>query len=267
MRLQAYIVNSFTERIGQGNPAGVVLYSGELPETIMRSIASDIHASETAFVRPGADSASYDIRWFSPIKEVPLCGHATLAASKVLFEKGSPVFITYNYRGGTLGVTHLPDHSIVMDFPLDTPLPLPVREEFRTFFPSTRIVSCVIGQTTQKVILRIEDDDDIERIRPDFGAMRLYAGVGDRGIGITKRSTRYDFVSRYFNPWFGVDEDPVTGSVHTVLAAYWGAQLRKSTLHAHQASYRPGDLELQIEGEIVHIAGKATIVLQGVIEL
>jgi len=267
MTLHSFIVNSFAEHFGQGNPAGVVLHRDELPETAIQLIAFDINKSETAFVRPNAGGTGYDIRWFSPIKEVPLCGHATLAASKVLYEMKNFRFITFYYRGGSIRVTHRPDHSFVMDFPLDLPLPIEAREEFCAFFPETRIEACVLGQKTGKVILCIGDEVDIENVQPDFAAMRRYKGIGDRGIGITKRDTEYDFVSRYFNPWYGVDEDPVTGSVHTVLAHYWGRRLGTDKLRAHQASHRPGDIELQIEGEIVHMAGKAKIVLGGTIEL
>ena len=267
MNLRTFIVNSFAEDFGQGNPAGVVLYSGELPETAMQGIAFDINKSETAFVRPVKDSPDYEIRWFSPMKEVPLCGHATLAASKVLHETTTLRAITFRYRGGQISVMHRPDDNFVMDFPLDDLRPLEVKEEFRTFFPGMRIEECLRGEKTGKVILRIGEEINIESVHPVFAAMRRYSGIGDRGIAITQRATAYDFVSRYFNPWYGVDEDPVTGSVHTVLARYWGEHLRTHTLRAHQASHRPGDLELQIEGEIVRIAGKAKIVLQGIIEL
>lgn len=267
MTVRTYIVNAFAEDFGCGNPAGVVLYSGKLPETKMQLIAFDINKSETAFVRQSADGEGYDIRWLSPLKEVPLCGHATLAASKVLYEISAYDTITFDYHGGSIKVMHRPDDSFAMDFPLDEVLSIEPEPAFSAFFPGVTIQECMLGQKTKKVIIRIGDDLDIARIQPDFSVMRRYAGVGDRGIGITKRATDYDFESRYFNPWFGVDEDPVTGSVHTALARYWSRILNKNEFRAHQASHRPGDLELHIEDDIVRIAGKAKIVLEGTMNL
>ena len=119
----------------------------------------------------------------------------------------------------------------------------------------------------KKVILRIDDKIDIKSIKPDYSSMRNYDGLCKNGIGITKLSNVYDFESRYFNPWYGVDEDPVTGSMHTVLARFWGDILRKDTLRAYQASQRPGEIKLIIKKDIVQIIGNAKVVMKGTIEV
>jgi len=267
MILNAFIVNSFTDKFASGNPAGVVIYENELSSTMMQTIAFDINKSETAYVKKTDKENIYDIRWFSPLKEVPICGHATLAASKVLYEIHPFDKITFIYAKGSLLVEHTKDNTFIMDFPLDTYEKIEIDPVYQVFFPDVHIKECIFGIKTKKVILRIDDKIDIKLIKPDYSSMRNYDGLCKNGIGITKLSNVYDFESRYFNPWYGVDEDPVTGSMHTVLARYWGDILRKGTLRAYQASQRPGEIKLIIKNDIVQIIGNAKVVLKGTIEV
>jgi len=267
MRVEAFIVNAFTDRLGCGNPAAVVLLDRELPAEAMQTIAFDMNKSETAFVARGEADGAHAIRWFTPVKEVPLCGHATLAASKALHEMAPFETVTFRYAGGLLPIARAEGGAFEMDFPLDDYDVVEAEPAYRSFFPGVGIRECIHGRRTGKVVVRLDDAADLEGLRPDFAAMKGYRGLCSSGIGLTRRSSRYDCESRYFNPWYGVDEDPVTGSVHTLLARYWGRILGTERLRAYQASHRPGELWLRIAGERVKMAGKARIVMRGAMDL
>ncbi|MBL3538404.1 PhzF family phenazine biosynthesis isomerase [Aminivibrio sp.] len=262
MELETYIVNAFADAPGRGNRAGVVVSPEHPPEDVMQIVAADIGASETAFVAP--EERAWNIRWFSPLKEMSLCGHATLAASRVLFGK-EPLIdsLVFRYAGGILPVQRYPDDSIGMDFPLDDYMRCPPVAAFDDFFGPLRVTDCICGRRTGKVIIVTDEGTDLRTIAPDFNRMVEYRGLCGSGIAVTKASSVYDFESRYFNPWAGVNEDPVTGSVHTVLARYWSERLEKKTLAAFQNSSRPGELLLTVGDDRVEIRGKARIVLQG----
>jgi PhzF family phenazine biosynthesis protein len=155
-----------------------------------------------------------------------------------------------------------------MLFPLDGYKIIDIDPEFYEFFNLQEIKACIQGVNTRKVILVLDEEVDLRNVKPDYQRMKASKGKSDHGIGITKLSKRYDFESRYFNPWYGVDEDPVTGSVHTVLANYWGRQLNKKTLTAYQNSQRPGELILSTkDGDKVEMKGKARIFMKGHIEV
>jgi PhzF family phenazine biosynthesis protein len=268
MKLETYIVNAFTEEIASGNPAGVVLLQEDLPQELMQRIAFDINKSETAFVKRTGHS-EFSIRWFAPLTEVPICGHATLGASKVIFHTHPDLSeIRFAYKDGTITVNQDEDGNIAMLFPLDEYKVIDIAPEFYDFFNLREIKTCIQGVNTRKVILILDKGVNLQSIKPDYRRMKESKGKSDHGIGITKLSARYDFESRYFNPWYGVDEDPVTGSVHTVLANYWNKQLNKKVMTAYQNSQRPGELTLSIKnGNKVEIKGKARIFVKGHIEV
>jgi len=267
MKVQAFIVNSFADEFAHGNPAGVILYEGDLQNGDMQELAFDINKSETAYVRRTEVPDTYSIRWFSPVREVPLCGHATLAAAKVLYELTQAETIDFLYGGGSLRIRHDGARGFIMGFPLDDYEEIEPDPVYQVFFPGIRVQECIYGKRTKKVALRVDGAVDIRAIDPDFAAMKNSEGIFSNGIAITKLSKEYDFESRYFNPWYGVNEDPVTGSVHTLLARYWGRLLGKDSLRAYQASQRPGELSLRLCGDTVDIAGNAKIVIQGTIEI
>ena len=240
--MEAFIVNAFSEVLGGGNPAGVVILSladPPLEAAFMQAIAKDVGKSETAFVSPGESSFAYRIRWYSPTREMPLCGHATLAAASILFETAASHSLSFGYAAGTINVVREEDGLIFMRFPLDRFDRIPAPGEQCGFFDLAGAEDCLLGRSTKKLVLVLDAGIDLEAIRPDFHAMRTFLGPGSEGICLTKPSGRADFESRYFNPWAGVDEDPVTGSVHTLLARYWSTRLGKDRLHAWQASQRP----------------------------
>jgi len=266
MRLEAFIVNAFAEELAEGNPAGVVISGKPLSDDDMKKIAFGIGKSETAFLI--GKYPKHSIRWFSSVREMPLCGHATLAASKVLFEKDESLKeINFSYASGEICVSRDECGGIGMVFPLDGYDRIKPEQAYLDFFAIDRVLDCIQGKATKKVVLVLEKSADLRAVKPDYGRMLRFNGEGRNGIGITKLSEKYDFETRYFNPWAGVNEDPVTGSVHTVLANYWKNNLGKNILRAYQDSQRPGLLRLNVLGDKVEITGKARIFLRGEIRL
>ncbi len=261
MRLETYLVNAFAEGLAEGNPAGVVIAEGELAPGLMQAIAIDLGKSETAFVRPLGPGA-YALRWFAPGGEVPLCGHATLAAATVIAETRGEPDLAFSYAGGELRVV-VADGEAALDLPLDQYEETPPDPRYEAFFGPLRVEARIRGRSTGKVVLVVPEGEDLGRLRPDFAAMRREAGPFSRGLGVSRRSSEYDFETRYFNPWYGVDEDYVTGTVHTVLAGYWRDRLGKDRLRAFQRSPRPGVLDLELRGELVRVRGRARVVLRG----
>jgi len=262
MELNIYLVNSFSENIAEGNPAGVILLNSELPNEQLIKIAADIGKSETAFIREVKPN-TYNIRWFSPKKEMPLCGHATLAAARVIFSKNNSSELVFEYSGGTLNILENMDTTISMKFPLDNFEFVESDLIFEEFFPRVPVEKVIFGQRTKKVVIILPKEIELKEIQPNFQKMRESTGIFPNGIGVSKSGNNYDFESRYFNPWAGVDEDPITGSVHTLLAKYWQQELAQDSLVAYQSSHRPGVLFLKLEQEQVIISGKARIIIEG----
>lgn len=264
MRIETYIVNAFSEEIAQGNQAGVVLTDVKLPDQAMHQIAFDIGKPETAFVHK--QGSAYAIRWFSPLKEMPLCGHATLAAAKVLSQTCDARELLFRYGAGEIAVSVDDTGNIGMCFPVDRYDEISYHPLLEDFFRlgEKDCQACIRGRRTGKVAVIFKKDVPMGDIRPDFYRMKSHTDFGCNGIGISRQSDRYDFETRYFNPWAGVDEDYVTGSIHTVLASYWSRVLGKDELTGYQASTRPGVIRLKMaDEEKVLIEGKARIVLSG----
>lgn len=289
-----YVVDAFTDQPFSGNPAAVCLVGHEeVDVALYQQIASEMNLSETAFVRKKGESQDYqgdncfELRWFTPKCEVPLCGHATLASAAVLFSVvgNSCGSITFETKSGPLNVKK--DGNL---FCLDMPLNKPVPVEKKQIMELQQLIEATVGQltvtdvryscTTKKLLLRLEDTvprSNFEEFVPNFQRM-LDSGQGDlevRGVIVTvkgsqefgycnNKQTAYDFVSRYFAPWVGINEDPVTGSAHTVLASYWSEVLQKYNMLARQCSSRGGDLRISfLDGNRVEVAGPAVIVLRG----
>jgi len=262
MKTTAYIVNAFTESIASGNPAGVVLLDDDIEDELMQKIAVDIGKSETAFIRFLGNN-EFQIRWFSPIREVKLCGHASLAAAKVINNQKHFNKIKFHYLEGIFEVSIGIDGYISLSFPLDKYEILGNDDRYEKFFGNLPIIECIKGIKTGKVIIIVDSMFDLREIKPNFEFMKNESGIFENGIGISKRSNKYDIESRYFNPWYGVNEDPVTGSVYTVLASYWYDKIGICNISAYQTSNRPGELLLEVQKEKVQITGKARIVFEG----
>ncbi|MDQ6997810.1 MAG: PhzF family phenazine biosynthesis protein [Mariprofundus sp.] len=259
MKLSVYQIDAFAKQAFEGNPAAVCPLPFWLPDGVMQLIAEENNLSETAFFVE--TESGFHIRWFTPTVEVDLCGHATLAAAFVLFEclgfDGDD--IAFDSRSGFLNVSR-EEGVLVLDFPAQPPVPCEVPEAILQAFG----VEPVICLKAEDYIVVFELEEDVLTAAPKLDLLRELDG---RGVVITAMSSQYDFVSRFFAPKVGIDEDPVTGSSFTQLAPYWSGQLGKSKLYAKQISSRGGEVACELKGDRVAIAGGAVKFLQGEIEL
>jgi predicted PhzF superfamily epimerase YddE/YHI9 len=262
MRLPIYQVDAFTDRLFAGNPAAIVPLERWLPDETMQAIAAENNLAETAFfVREGED---YALRWFTPTVEVDLCGHATLASAFVIFERLESERNRVRFRtlrAGVLAVACEGD-ELAMDFPCWPPEPCSLPLELPNALgrrPKHML------RFRQRYLAVFDDRDEIASLTPDFAAL-LRQGYGDL-IVTAPGGEGVDFVSRFFAPAHGINEDPVTGSAHCVLAPYWAERLGKTRLRARQVSRRGGELRCTVSGDRVVIAGRCVLYLDGVIEI
>jgi len=259
MQLPFFQIDAFTGKIFSGNPAAVVPLEKWLPDSILQSIARENNLSETAFFV--SDNGSYRLRWFTPQVEVDLCGHATLAAAFVIFREmdRKAKQITFHTKSGPLTVTRK-DALLTMDFPAQPPVGCRAPEALLKAFGKNPIE-----------ILRAEDylvvfasERDIRELTPDPSLLKT---LDLRGVIVTAKGDNADFVSRFFAPLVGIDEDPVTGSAHCTLTPYWSGKLNKKHLHAFQISERGGELFCENRGDRVLISGQAVKYLEGRIHI
>lgn len=281
MRLPLYQLDAFAERPFTGNPAAVVPLAAWLPDATLQAIALENNLAETAYLVPrangsGKDGAGeqgtgeglveYELRWFTPAIEVDLCGHATLASAAAVQRWLAPGAgtIRFHTRSGVLTVTGegAAGGLLTMDFPARPPRPLEGAE--------ADAVAEALGSRPEAVLAAgkalavLADADAVLAAKPD---LRKVAALPHDGLIVTGPGREQDFVSRYFAPHAGIDEDPVTGSAHCVLAPYWAGRLGRTALSARQVSARGGDLQLELKGERVSISGRVAPYLEGVIEV
>lgn len=259
MKLRIYQIDAFADKLFQGNPAGVCPLEEWIPDELMQKIAMENNLSETAFfVR---DGGRYRLRWFTPAVEVDLCGHATLASAHVLFnhEGVEDEAVEFDTRSGILTVRREGD-LLIMNFPADRPEPVEIPVAAEAAFGSPR--EAYKGKSDY--LLVYSSRKEIEEMKPDLSYL---ADVPIRGFIVTAPGGDVDFVSRFFAPAVGVNEDPVTGSAHTLLTPFWAERLGKSRLTALQLSKRTGRLECALSGDRVEIAGRARTYLEGWIEI
>lgn len=258
MKIPLYSIDAFAERPFAGNPAAVCLLEESASEEWMQRVAQELNLSETAFVSPG--DAAFGLRWFTPAFEVDLCGHATLAAAHALWESdrvGTGRSIRFSTRSGVLTVEPAGDW-LRMDFPSDPPRAERLPEGLVEALGLTP-VWFARGRSYEFAVARSEAE--LRRLEPDFRAL---AALSPIGICVTAAGTgAYDFVSRFFAPSAGIDEDPVTGSAHCMLAPYWGAELGLSSMLGRQISKRGGDVRVELAGDRVVVCGKAVTVSRG----
>jgi len=260
MKILLYQVDAFSDHLFSGNPAGVCPLEEWLPEKSMQNIAMENNLSETAFFVKTDDQ--FAIRWFTPLVEVDLCGHATLASAHVIFNHlgWDQPSISFTSRSGLLVVTRKED-MITLNFPSDVIHPAEPPEGLITSL-NVKPLKTYAGKTDLMIVLATQKE--VELLDPDFGLMKKSGG---RGIIVTAPGNEVDFVSRFFAPQVGVDEDPVTGSAHTTLTPFWSKQLGKSDLTALQLSKRGGHLWCKYLGDRVEISGKAITYLTGEIAI
>ena len=260
MQLKIYQLDAFTDKVFGGNPAAVIPLTRWLSDELMQKIALENNLAETAFYVPEGDR--FHIRWFTPTVEVDLCGHATLATSYQIFhyEDYSKSIIEFNSRSGILKVEKQGD-SLELDFPTDKLQPA---ETPQALVDSLGITPRETFKGLTDYMLIFDSEAQIKAFKPDF---RKMAEVDCRGVIVTAQGIEVDFVSRFFGPNSGGDEDPVTGSAHTSLTPYWAKVLNKTSLSAKQISSRGGELHCMLVGDRVKISGKVTPYLVGEINV
>ncbi len=263
MPVKTYIVDSFTDKAFKGNPAGVCLAETPVPEVRMLDIAAELNLSETAFVVPLDGCESFSIRYFSPQTEIPLCGHATLASARVLFEKpGVDTLRFKTVRGVWLEVNKSGD-QIAMKFPVYPVRPAKVPEALLDALGLPQVTSVSYNEENNILMLEIASAEKLRALAPDFGRLRQSHNTIN-GVLVTAPGLEgYDFYSRYFWPWSGTNEDPVTGATHTFMAPFWANKLGKTKLKSFQCSARSGFMEIEIRGSELLIKGRAVTVFEG----
>lgn len=259
MPVPLYQVDAFTDTAFRGNPAAVCLLERGTSAEWMQHVAAEMNLSETAFLVPrGAD---YDLRWFTPAVEVDLCGHATLASAHVLWETerlAPDAPARFHTRSGLLTATREGD-LITLDFPATVPEPADAPDGLAEALGTE---PRHVMRSRYDYLIEVEDAETVRALDPDFRALGEIDVV--RGIMVTAPGTNgTDFVSRFFAPAAGVDEDPATGSAHCCLAPYWAAKLGRNSLNAYQASKRGGTLHVEVRGDRVLLGGHAVTILRG----
>jgi len=276
MKLTIYQVDAFANKVFEGNPAAICPLQKWLEDDVMQNIAAENNLSETAFFVP--TDSGYRIRWFTPVHEVDLCGHATLAAAQVIFQhiEKDKSELHFESKSGILSVSKNSAVSdaasnvtknaqrLVMDFPSQAPSVCATPQLIVDAFKTTAL-ACL---QSQDYIVVFDSVESVQNANPDMSLLRQ---LNLRGVIITAQDTRaeseLDFVSRFFAPKYGIDEDPVTGSSFTQLIPYWSEKLDKNVLSAKQVSRRGGEVACEYKGERVSISGKAVQYLVGEIEI
>jgi PhzF family phenazine biosynthesis protein len=259
MQLEFHQVDAFSNQPFGGNPAMVYRLDTWLADDLMQKIAAEHNLAETAFVV--REGQGWHIRWFTPTTEVPLCGHATLASAHVLFEiyKEPVERLDFTCKSGPLSVTR-EGGRLWLDFP--TIVPTPVSDTLA--IERALGVNVVEVLASNELFVVLESEQAVLDCKPDMVALAKLPWLG---AIVTARGSQHDFVSRYFAPAIGINEDPVTGSTHCLLIPYWSRRLGKSSLTACQRSARGGELFCRLEGERVKIGGDATLVASGTLML
>lgn len=258
-----YQVDAFTNKLFGGNPAAVIPLEDWPDDATLLAIAQENNLSETAFLKP--DGAGFELRWFTPAAEVALCGHATLASAHVVFNhlnfNGDSVAFRTR-QSGTLVVTQRKDSLLAMQFPSIEVAPCDCPDNLVNAL-GVAPTACLQGfysQDESDYIAVLDTEDQVRRCDPDLSELRQ---LSSRGLIVTAAGNDCDFVSRYFAPAFGIDEDPVTGSAHCLLAPYWGQRLSKVELRARQVSRRGGEIMCTLGSDHVILAGAAVDYLLG----
>lgn len=254
-----YQVDAFTDRPFAGNPAAVCPLERAADEAWMRNVAMEMNLSETAFFYPVDDG--YNLRWFTPAVEVDLCGHATLASAHILYELGilkSDQEARFHTKSGLL-IARKSGDWIELDFPATPAVQLPAPNGL---LPALDVEAMWVGQSKFDYLIEVASEAEVRALSPDFTSLKK---LGGRGVIVTSQASTpgYDFISRFFAPAAGIDEDPVTGSSHCTLAPYWEPKLVKSEMIGYQASRRGGVVRVRRVGDRVMLGGQAVTVMRG----
>jgi len=263
MQLPIYQIDAFAEATFSGNPAAVMPMQQWLDDDLLQRIAAENNLSETAFLVPRGDD--FELRWFTPEVEVDLCGHATLASAHALYEhmNYSADSIVFHTRSGALTVARA-HQGLVMDFPAPTLLPLAVDDAVSSALGAVAIDAAIPDSNPSMVVYAFESQAEVAALTPDFRA--LLSSI-EHAVIATAPGDQHDFVSRFFGPQVGIDEDPVTGSAHCCLTRYWANRLGKSAFSARQISARGGDVTCELRGDRVVLKGRAITYMTGTVTL
>lgn len=259
MGIKIYQVDAFTDEPFSGNPAAVCILDKEVDENWMQCVASEMNLSETAFLYRVGDS--YSLRWFTPTVEVDLCGHATLASAHILWEEGyldPSQDAQFHTRSGLLTAS-MKAKTIELNFPSDPEQETPVPEGL---IEALEINPSYVGKNSFDYLVQVDDEQQIRNLKPIFDLLKT---VPARGVIVTSVSDsgEYDFVSRFFAPGVGINEDPVTGSAHCCLGPFWGKRLNKFKLKGAQLSSRGGVVQVSLVDKRVILGGKAVTIFRG----
>lgn len=259
MKLKIYQIDAFATKPFEGNPAAIVPLKKWLDDEILQNIAMENNLSETAYIVP--TEKGYHIRWFTPLAEVDMCGHATLATAYLLFNDLNYKLdkIIFDSKSGEL-IVEKQDEYLSMNFPVQE---IDKMEDFDSFQKIFGIVPLEVYKSMDYIVV-FENEEDIINFKPD---LELLKELDLRGVTITAKSKTYDFVCRFFAPNFGIDEDPVTGSAYTQLVNYWSKKLHKTSFSSKQVSPRGGEVLCELNGDRCIIKGKAVKYLEGTIEI
>jgi len=259
MKQKIYQIDAFATKAFEGNPAMVCPLEEWLSDETMQQIAEENNLSETAFFVK--EDEVYNLRWFTPTSEVDMCGHATLASAYVLFEcmDYDEETIRFTTKSGELKVWK-EQNRYVMDFPLQTIEVCDILEQMEKAFG----VKPLVTYSSMDYIVVFENEEDVANAKPNLAFLKTF---DLRGVCITSKSKKYDFVTRFFAPKYSIDEDPVTGSAFTQLVSYWAEELSKDVFHAKQISNRGGEVHCEIKKDRVEISGEAIQYLEGWIEV
>jgi PhzF family phenazine biosynthesis protein len=273
IRIPIYYVDAFAEEPFRGNPAAVCVLEEQFPTRLLQSIAAEMNLSETAFFhslekKPLKESKIFSLRWFTPKVEMVLCGHATLATAAVLFYEFDVLAdeVTFETKSGKL-IAKKDKDGIVLDFPLEELVPIKPRKELLDAIGIDNYEDAQYSERIEKLLIRLSSEEVLRNLKPNFEFIKASStGENIRGVIVTSPShSPYDFISRFFAPWIGINEDPVTGAAHSVLASYWSKILGKKEMLAYQASLRGGEVLVRLHpnNNRVNLIGKAITVLRG----
>jgi len=271
-RISIYHVDAFTAEPFRGNPAAVCLLERPCKDDMLGAIAAEMNLSETAFLqslvqKPIKDQRLFSLRWFTPTTEVDLCGHATLATAAVLFHeiRIPTTEVSFETRSGTL-TARLEGPGILLDFPSYETIPADPSRSFLEAAGISDFTSAHFSKKTGILLILLENQETLANLKPNFERLKS-AGTKEKigGVIVTSKGhAPYDFVSRFFAPWVGINEDPVTGAAHTILGPFWSKKLGKKEMLAYQASQRGGELTVKILSPgRVGLIGNAVIISKG----
>ncbi len=264
MPQEIFQVDAFTDRPFAGNPAAVCILDKKRSDEWMQSVAAEMNLSETAFLVQ-RDDKTFDLRWFTPVTEVDLCGHATLASAHILFQENHLLpsdTARFHTRSGVLTARRA-GTEIELDFPAKPETRVEDKSLADALTHALGIEALYVGKNDFDFIAELESEEAVRAVAPDFTGLKA---LNVRGVIVTARAgsnAEYDFVSRFFAPGSGIDEDPVTGSAHCCLAKFWSERLNKKDFIAFQASARGGRLRVTLDGDRVRLGGQAVTVMRG----